>query len=339
MSHDYTEGASAVDINDAVAAQRRARRDSRHSTFYGEQNGSGSVFDGPGHVAIPSSVSRMNRNLSQSFSRRASMDRRRSTDIYAISVTSGEGGETDGEGEDEGRRGRDGTPRSPTRGMFESFTNIFTGRHTAEPTAMGGRRSRSRRSSLSSRTSRSRAGSVGADEQEEERWGYASGEEEEMSDMDEHEEVDFGSYPPSPDASLPMLATDAVFGRDEARIDIELDMEPLEAHVGPPSRQDVYVHEEDSHVRFFGYETVLWRQWLWRVACVVSFGILGLLGHWFPRFWLRWVAREKAFKHIEHGFIVIEVGVYLVNCSHVVQILKLGKDRLQGYCALSPQVN
>ena len=32
-----------------------------------------------------------------------------------------------------------------------------------------------------------------------------------------------------------------------------------------------------------------------------------LIGHWFPRLWLHWVAREKAFKELSRGYIVIEV--------------------------------
>jgi len=35
--------------------------------------------------------------------------------------------------------------------------------------------------------------------------------------------------------------------------------------------------------------------------------MLGMLGHWFPRLWLHWVAQEKAFKELSSGFIVIEV--------------------------------
>ncbi|KII92069.1 hypothetical protein PLICRDRAFT_103455 [Plicaturopsis crispa FD-325 SS-3] len=77
---------------------------------------------------------------------------------------------------------------------------------------------------------------------------------------------------------------------------------------GPPSRQTIYVADEDSTIRFIGYETVRYRQYLWRLACVLTCGILGLLGHWFPRLWLRWVAREKAFKDTKDGFVVVEVA-------------------------------
>lgn len=39
---------------------------------------------------------------------------------------------------------------------------------------------------------------------------------------------------------------------------------------------------------------------------MLSFGILALLGHWFPRLWLRWVSHEKAFIDSHNGFIVVE---------------------------------
>ncbi|EGO26058.1 Ca-transporting ATPase [Serpula lacrymans var. lacrymans S7.9] len=75
---------------------------------------------------------------------------------------------------------------------------------------------------------------------------------------------------------------------------------------GPPSRQTIYIADEDSTIRFVGYEVIIWRQWLWRLACTISLGIFGLLGHWFPRVWLRWVTKEKAFKDLKHGFVVVE---------------------------------
>jgi cation-transporting ATPase 13A3/4/5 len=61
-----------------------------------------------------------------------------------------------------------------------------------------------------------------------------------------------------------------------------------------------------------GYDTIWWRQLLWRFSCVVTFGALGLLGHWFPQLWLRWVAREKAFQDAADGFVVVEVCLVLL---------------------------
>ncbi|KIJ67879.1 hypothetical protein HYDPIDRAFT_83436 [Hydnomerulius pinastri MD-312] len=120
--------------------------------------------------------------------------------------------------------------------------------------------------------------------------------------------MDYGSYPPSPGPSshLPLLSSDPIFG-DEVRIDIDAPLEPLNPPPpGPPSRQTIYIADEDSTLRLVGYEVVIWRQWLWRTSCVLTLGALALLGHWFPRMWLRWVVREKAFKDLKHGFVVVE---------------------------------
>jgi cation-transporting ATPase 13A2 len=311
-SHDYTEGASAIDIDSALTSQRRARRDSQHSTFYGDDHGVGSVFDGPGHVAIPSSVSRMGR----SWKRRPSMGRRQSGES-AFSAQSGRSQAlsdaesealSDGELEEE-EEGRGRAPRSaPKQGVFESISQFFGGQ----------RPELHRRGSRSTQRSRSRAGSEysldvdGGDD----RWGYSSGEEDSADEDEIHprrtdspREFDEGSYPGTPDESLPVMSTDAIFG-DEARIDIQGTLEDLNhpPPAGPPSRQNVYVADEDSHLRFLGYEKIMWRHYLWQLSCVLSFGVVALLGHWFPRLWLRWVAREKAFKDAKHGFVVIEVG-------------------------------
>jgi cation-transporting ATPase 13A3/4/5 len=102
-----------------------------------------------------------------------------------------------------------------------------------------------------------------------------------------------------------LLSGDQFFG-NETRI--EIDFEPLDPPPpGAPSRQTVHLADEDVTLRFVGYEVLRWHSWVWQLACVLSLGMLGLLGHWFPRIWLHWVAKEKAFKELADGFIVIEV--------------------------------
>jgi len=114
------------------------------------------------------------------------------------------------------------------------------------------------------------------------------------------------SYPPTP-TNLPLLVNDPIFG-GETRIDMGTEFEPLNPPPpGPPSRQTLYVSDEDVNIRFVGYEVIRLRQALWRVGCILSFGILALIGHWFPKFWLQWVAEEKAFMLIKRGFVVVEV--------------------------------
>jgi cation-transporting ATPase 13A3/4/5 len=226
--------------------------------------------------------------------------------------------EEDGLSTTQGRRTRRSTALPPRTTVFENLAHLFS-RSAVDDVSHGP--SLSRRSSSSSRFSRwsrhSDAGSDHAletDDEGEERWGYSSGEEDDEESVDPNDDsvsqsdIEYGFYPTSPNSSsLPLLSVDAVFG-DEARIDIELPLDDLDPPPpGPPSRQTIYVPDEDSTFRFVGYETILWRQYLWRVGCILTFGILGLLGHWFPKLWLQWVAKEKAFIDINHGFVVVEV--------------------------------
>ncbi|KAF7967606.1 hypothetical protein HWV62_33697 [Athelia sp. TMB] len=334
QSHDYTEGASAIDIDAVVANTRRSRRDSRHSQLYGEE-GSGAMFDGPGHSAIPSSVSRMSldrfggRRSSDWGGRRAgsqgSVKSGRSRRESVGSAVSDARSEAAGDGEENvenvsirrGRRPRRSSPPATRSTVFENLAHLF-GRSTVdEPTRR--RPSLSQRSTVSSRHSRwgrrSEAGSEHAlsDDEGEERWGYSSGEEDDDDSVIDSpgamsgSDADYGSYPASPKSvTLPLLSSDPIFG-DEARIDMDANLDDLDpAPPGPPSRQTIYISDEDSNIRFVGYETILWRQYLWRLLCTMTFGILGLLGHWFPRMWLRWVAVEKAFVDSKRGFVVVE---------------------------------
>ena len=327
-NYDYTEGASAIDISEAVSNSRRSRRDSQYSLPYDDQQGT--MFDGPGHTVVPSSVSRM--SIDRPRSRRRSEDseatrpfaaHRRSSDMASNWSQALDDSAPDEEDIDERvplRRGR----RSPSprrSGMFSGIAHLF-GRDAGGDTSSTHRPSsisqHSRASSSRLWGRRSDAGSqIGSEVSGDgdDRWGYSSGEEDEPSDVEDivrdksslASERTFSSYPPSPtpSASLPLLSGDQIFG-NETRIDI--DFEPLDPPPpGAPSRQTIYLADEDVTVRFVGYEVLRWHSWAWRLACVLSLGTLGLLGHWFPRLWLHYVAREKAFKELSDGFIVIEV--------------------------------
>ena len=324
-TYDYTEGASAIDIKEALSNSRLSRRDSQYSLPYDDQQGT--MFDGPGHSVVPSSVSRMSidrprsrRRSEDSQATRPSIAHRRSSDMTSSWSQMPDDSALDEEDIGERvplRRGR----RSPSprrSGVFGGIAYLF-GRDTGGDTASH------RRTSIYSRTSSSRlwgrrsdAGSeVGSEVSGEgdDRWGYSSGEEDEPSDVEDiardkspvASERTFSSYPPSPtpSASLPLLSGDQFFA-NETRIDIGF--EPLDAPPpGAPSRQTIHLADEDVTLRFVGYEVLRWHNWAWRLACVFSLGTLGLLGHWFPRLWLHWVTREKAFKELSDGFIVIEV--------------------------------
>ncbi|PPQ70563.1 hypothetical protein CVT24_000052 [Panaeolus cyanescens] len=351
--HDYTEGASAIDITNALNDHRRARRDSQYSNYYGE-DGDGSMFSGPGHSANPSSMSRMShielgRRSSDIWtrSRRKSIDssrpsrkRRGSTDSQISRQSIDRTDEQHVDGDDSGslesddavsagsskrrrrRRKSQSPPARPT--VFENLANLF-GRSSVADTPEGRRSSISGRSrSRDSRRSRrslpvSEHALDTGDEDDEERWGYSSGEED-SDDGSVHSlrgdqasitpsMNDYDSAPPSPgegNQSLPLLNFDQVFG-DETRIDMDTIFTLLAAPPpGPPSRQTIYIQDEDNTIRFIGYETIPWRVWAWRIGCVVTFGVLGLLGHWFPLLWLRWVARERAFIDSHNGFLLVE---------------------------------
>jgi cation-transporting P-type ATPase 13A2 len=190
----------------------------------------------------------------------------------------------------------------PSRGLLGNISQMFRA-----PSEQERRPPLSRRSSLSSRASRHPYSEE--DEEDNERWGYASGEEDsEVEDVQERmSDLDYGSYPPSPGASLPLLSADVIFG-GESRIDIgepvgDQDSPPP---AGPPSRQTLYVADEDASIRFVGFEATLTRRLVWRLCCIFSLGIVALLGKWLPRMWLRFVAREKAF--IGADFVVVEVS-------------------------------
>jgi cation-transporting ATPase 13A3/4/5 len=328
-NYDYTEGASAIDISEAVSNSRHTRRDSQYSLPYDDQQGT--MFDGPGHSVVPSSVSRM--SIDRPRSRRRSEDsqatrpfaahRRRSSDMSNSwsQMPDDSALEDDGIGETVPlRRGR----RSPSprrTGVFSGIANLF-GRDTGGDAASSHRRTSISQHSRTSSTRlwgrRSDAGSVVGSEvsrEGDDRWGYSSGEEDEPSDVEDiardkspvPSERTFSSYPPSlgHSESLPLLSGDQFFG-NETRIDIgfeHLDPPPP----GPPSRQTFYLADEDVTLRFVGYEVLRWHFWAWRLACVVSLGMLALLGHWFPKLWLHWVTRENAFRELSNGFITIEV--------------------------------
>jgi len=349
-SYDYTEGASAIDIGAAVDSNRRARRDSQYSTYYGG-DGDGAMFSGPGQSANPSSVSRMShieigRRSSDiwSRSRRKSIDskgsykrRRRGSVDSQVSRQTADAGDEQGDETNvlldddalssaSGRRGRRISVSPPPRSsVFENLASLF-GRQAPESPPH-------RRPSLSHRSSSGRLSRRSTDalsenavdtEDEEERWGYSSGEEDSDNDSIHSGDgirdnasitpsMNYDSEPPSPieaSQTLPLLGFDSVFDGAEARIDMDTSFTLLDPPPpGPPSRQTVYISDEDNTIRFIGYETIPLRVWMWRIGCVVTFGILGLLGHWFPKWWLRSVAREKAFIDSHSGFLVVEVRI------------------------------
>lgn len=225
------------------------------------------------------------------------------------------------------RRTAASPPGSPTtaRGLFDNIAGLFGG---GGGTSVAGEGTRSKAGSVSRSSRRgSRASSrIGSDRatgdysDDEERWGYSSAEEDVdeedrlVADIKSGDDSDFGaSRPPSPSTSLPLLVahSDPFFGDTRIDIDVDLASRPTSPPPppGPPSRQTIALLDEDITLRFTGCEAIPSRKVLWRIGCVASFGSLALLGHWTPALWLRWVTRERGFKAIEDGFVVIEVCI------------------------------
>ncbi|KDQ21478.1 hypothetical protein BOTBODRAFT_25926 [Botryobasidium botryosum FD-172 SS1] len=353
ISHVLSSRPPALSRRDSIASQIGSAYD---------DSGATAIFDGDNSVVVPSSVTTMHheRFINWDYRNREEprRTRRMSTDSFRTGRPSAEieviepepylvgmpGGEEVGVEDDEVervsvrsrgsrrvRRRKSPSP-PPTRSVLTNLANLF-GRTPApqSPTRRRRRSMSSRRSSMSSRRSRrsrsrSEHGALTDDyESEEERWGYASGEEDEDetnqlvagtrsvhsvdSDAESFIQTDLRTAPPSPTSSLPFFGThlDPIFG--DARVDMG-DVEPEEpppSLLGPPSRQGIYLADEDTTVRFVGYEILWWKRWLWNIACVASLGVLALVGLWVPSLWLRWVAREKGFKDLDkNGLIVIE---------------------------------
>jgi cation-transporting ATPase 13A2 len=363
--YDYTEGASIIDVNDVLASNRLARRDSQSSAFYGDDEG-GAMFDGPGHAVNPSSVSRMSqkegrkrsgewladsrrRSYESIASSRGRVSRRTSIDSQ-MSQQSIEG---QADGDEDGGHGGLGRSRaerkspSPVPAMASVLGNIahLFGRTASTNEHRTRRHSLSQYSVTSSagQSHRSRVSDVASDDGfetgAEEGWGYTSGEEDDSDteiakeDASAINSMEYDSEPPSPGPSFPLLSPDPIFG-GEVRIDIEVPFEDLDPPPsGPPSRQTIYIADEDTTVRFVGYECLPVRQHLWRAGCILTLGILALLGHWFPRLWLRCVTREKAFIDMTHGFVVVEVGLTVYPYFCVVQMTR---KTAHGSAALIP---
>ena len=145
-------------------------------------------------------------------------------------------------------------------------------------------------------------------------WGL-SDEDDDYSDRPEGEEgytsslADDTSLPPqsrpgSPNLPLVPLPGDGIFG-DPAR---GIEEEPKDfSSVAVPSRQTILLPDEDLSIRFTCYSTDAFRQFVWLVGCVLSLGILGLIGRWIPRTWVRFCGRETAFEEAKDGaWLVVE---------------------------------
>ncbi|CCA68656.1 hypothetical protein PIIN_02521 [Serendipita indica DSM 11827] len=341
---DYTDGATAQEIQSAIRETPRGRADSQvassyqprrsMSSFRGEDDAEGSIFDGPGSVTIPSSVTGLRSARARGFgSRRGSrvydaspMDPDGRSSINRLSrqnTALSAGTDAIADSDDDG-----GSPRRDRRVKRRKSTATTENAPEADDeqprrTSMfGGIASffgRRESPSRISNASRSRASSINYAEsptEEDDRWGYHSSEEDESSQEDA--ESTHGSlYPASsrgshsrpgtPMNAFPGLGRDPFFGDTRIDMDDASTVESIPPSPGPPMYQDVYLSDEDLQLRLVGYRTIRWRKILWEITAVCSLGLLGLLGHWFPELWLRFVAVKCAFAHKDTDLVVVEV--------------------------------
>ena len=67
--------------------------------------------------------------------------------------------------------------------------------------------------------------------------------------------------------------------------------------------------DEDLSIRFTGYRTDPIRNFLWWTGCILSLGILGLIGRWVPKVWVKFCGKEVAFDQAKEGsWLVVEVS-------------------------------
>lgn len=105
---------------------------------------------------------------------------------------------------------------------------------------------------------------------------------------------------------------DSVFG--ESRIDFGEEEEEEGGYLDERERKGVssnayqalYIPDEDLPLRLLGLETSIMKIILWRTGCILSAGILWLVGRWLPNVWLKSVGKSGAFE--KASYIVIEVG-------------------------------
>lgn len=346
---DYTDGATAQDIQDAVLHTPRGRGEFQVATSYLSRrssssfrdydDGGGAIFDGPGSVTIPSSVTGLRSARARSFnrSRRGSRAQESESSInepdmlypglrrHASNRTNATEAIADSDIDTNSpvrarrmplpRRSTDDTEDLPSpvdreeRGrstsMFGNLASFF-----------GRRESPSRRSSasLSRRGSMNYAESP-TEEEEEDRWGYHSSEDEaSVEDAPSARSSVYpassrGSHsrPASPATAFPGLGRDPIFGDTRIDMDEESIVESLPPSSGPPSQQDIHIADEDLRLRLIGFGTVSWRSWIWSVGTVCTLGLLGLLGHWFPEFWLYCVAKRRPFSNPATNLVIVEV--------------------------------
>ena len=76
-------------------------------------------------------------------------------------------------------------------------------------------------------------------------------------------------------------------------------------------RQPIYIADEDMQIVFVGWGGKTWKRIAWSCGCILSLGILWLLGRWLPDWWLQ--GRGKVRKFTRADSVVVHVRVKAFN--------------------------
>ncbi|WVR06383.1 hypothetical protein IAU60_003414 [Kwoniella sp. DSM 27419] len=216
------------------------------------------------------------------------------------------------------------SPAKPSTALGRIASYIGLSRNEAEDEEAGHRYRHSRTYSQS----RSRRGSDASDREsyrrsrspstsEEDDWygnedddSYASeredGEEGYTSSLADDTSLPPQSRPTSPNMPLVPSATDGIFGEPGSRPFDSTEPKDF-VSLAVPSRQTVVLPDEDLSIRFTCYRTDPFRNALWWLGCIITFGGLGLLGRWLPRIWVKFLGKETAFDEAKEGsWLVVE---------------------------------
>ncbi|WVO12601.1 hypothetical protein L204_100206 [Cryptococcus depauperatus] len=218
-------------------------------------------------------------------------------------------------------------------GKIASFMRLNRGdieneetRHTPYNSRHSYSRSRSRQGSTnnSSYLSQPSSGSSGSDDG----WGFGE-EDEDLNSYGEGGEegytsslADDTSLPPrsrpgSPNMPLVPSGTDGIFGDPGARL-YSLEEPSDFASLSISSRQTILLPDEDLSARFTCYKIDSVRTILWWSGCILTLGVLGLLGKWMPRIWIKFVGKETAFDEAKKNSCLIVETPY--GDIHIIPI-------------------
>ncbi|GAA5929875.1 putative acid anhydride hydrolase [Sporobolomyces koalae] len=96
---------------------------------------------------------------------------------------------------------------------------------------------------------------------------------------------------------------------------------------GPPTHQLVYIPDEDLPLRFVGLHTSRIKNIVWWIGCILTGGILWLLGRWLPNLWRNSTGKPGHFE--QSSYVVVE------TYHHASQFLPLQTLRLPTPVSLS----